>query len=85
MDAMPIDGATRRLGAPTNWDHEKDGICHTLEILDHDGWMISAWMPSEIEIKAINAGSPVLLYVQGKAHPVVSLAVAALAVPQAAA
>jgi hypothetical protein len=34
MNSVPLSDATRRLGAPPNWNHERDGICHTLEIVD---------------------------------------------------
>ena len=74
MRPIQIDGATRRLGAPASWDHSK-GICHTLEIIDQDGWMISAWMPNQKEIEQIKNGLPILLYIQGVMHPVVVMAV----------
>lgn len=75
MNALPIVDCTRRLGAPKQWDHSKDGLCHTLEIVDRDGWMISAWQPTEAELKRIAEGKPVFLFIQGRVHPVVSLAV----------
>lgn len=55
MKSVPLDNPTRRLGAPKNWDHASDGLCHTLEIVDRDGWMISAWKPTEAELKRIHA------------------------------
>lgn len=73
MKAIPLTDATRRLGAPNGWDHERDGLCHTLEICDRDGWMISAWQPSPAELKRLNEGKPVFLFIQGTVHPVVSL------------
>jgi hypothetical protein len=76
MLASPLIAPTRRLSAPEKWDHAEQGLCHTLEILDHDGWMISAWTPSEAEIKRLLAGSPVLLMIKGTIHPVVALDVA---------
>jgi hypothetical protein len=57
------------------WDHEELGICHTLEILDRDGWMISAWIPTETELKRLNAGMPVHLHIKGQVHPVVAISV----------
>jgi len=76
MKAMPIEGATRRLGAPVNWNHEHDGICHTLEIVDQpDGFMVSAWMPTDAERERITKGQPIFLHIQGRTHPVVSLTV----------
>ena len=75
MIALTFDNPRRLLGAPKNWDHSKDGICHTLEILDHDGWMISAWQPTEEELKRINEGHPIFLLIKGTTHPVVALSV----------
>lgn len=76
MRSIPIQGATRRLGAPPGWDHSTDGICHTLEIHDQDGWMTSAWIPSEKELKQLNEGFPILLHIQGTMHPVVGMSIA---------
>lgn len=75
MKSLPIIGHTRRLGAPRNWNHETDGICHTLEILDRDGEMLSAWQPTDAERKRIAAGAPIYLHIQGTAHPVVGMSV----------
>lgn len=75
MDSLPLTDATRRLGAPKSWDHASDGLCHTLEICDRDGWMISAWRPTAKEIERIAAGAPIFLHIQGVAHPVVGLTV----------
>ena len=75
MDPMELTDATRRLGAPAEWNHEKDGICHTLDIHDRDGWMISAWQPTEAELARIAEGKPIFLHIQGSAHPVVALSV----------
>lgn len=77
MKALPLTNATRRLGAPATWDHESDGICHTLEICDQDGFMVSAWRPTPAELKRINEGQPIFLHIQGQAHPVVALSVGA--------
>lgn len=75
MNSLPLTNATRRLGAPANWNHELSGICHTLEICDREGWMISAWQPSPAELKRLNEGKPLFLHIQGTVHPVVGLAV----------
>ncbi len=83
MRPIPIKGCTRRMGAPPNWNHETDGICHTLEILDQvvddSHWMTSAWIPTEKELKQLNDGFPILLSIQGSRHPVVSMAIGGLA------
>jgi hypothetical protein len=76
MKSIPLSNATRRMGAPKDWDHETMGICHTLEICDRDGWMISAWQPTQQELERINAGQPIFLGIQGHdMHPVVSIEV----------
>jgi hypothetical protein len=75
MNSVPLQDATRRLGAPQGWDHEQDGLCHTLEICDRDGWMISAWRPTDAELKRLNAGEHLFLHIQGRSHPVVALTV----------
>lgn len=79
MRSIQIKGHTRRMAAPEGWDHAKNGICHTLEILDEDGWMTSAWIPNEKELKLLNDGYPILLMIQGSRHPVVSLAIGGIA------
>jgi len=75
MNSIPLTDCTRRLGAPSNWNHETDGICHTLEICDRDGFMISAWMPTEAERRRIAEGAPIFLHIQGFAHPVVGFTI----------
>lgn len=74
MKSLPIENATRRLGAPAGWDHERDGLCHTLEIVDTpDGFMLSAWQPTAAELAKLNAGEPLFLWIQGRTHPVVAI------------
>lgn len=75
MHSLPLSDATRRLGAPLTWDHARDGICHTLEICDRDGFMISAWSFSAAELKRLNEGAPLFLHIQGSVHPVVGFTV----------
>lgn len=75
MKSLPLTDATRRLGAPANWNHETDGICHTLEICDRDGFMISAWAPTDAERERIAKGAPIFLHIQGQTHPVVGFAI----------
>jgi len=76
MNSMPLENPSRRIGAPREWDHSQAGLCHTLEVWDQDGYMISAWQPSPSELKQINEGHPILLWISGTVHPVVSLTVA---------
>lgn len=75
MKSLPITGHTRRLGAPPTWNHETDGICHTLEILDRNGEMISAWQPTDEERQRLAAGAPLYLHIRGDVHPVVGMSV----------
>ena len=75
-----IAGATRNLGAPADWDPEKDGTCDVLPVRDDpygDGSnrMISAWFPTMEEIAAMLRGAPIYLSIVGTAHPPVMLIV----------
>lgn len=76
MEIKRIEGATRTLGAPHEWDH---GKCHGLPILDgmHDGVpvMVSAWEPSPLELEALLRGETIKLWIYGATHPVVSMTV----------
>ncbi len=75
MKSLPLTDCTRRLGAPSFWNHETDGICHTLEICDRDGQMISAWEPTLAERERIARGAPIFLHIFGLNHPVVGMSV----------
>lgn len=75
MKSIQLLNPDRRIGAPKDWDHDKDGLCHTLEVWDRDGFMISAWRPSEKELANLNAGKPLYLAISGRIHPVIWLAV----------
>lgn len=79
MKSIPLQNPTRRLGAPQNWNHETDGICHTLDIWDHDGAMISGWLPSAAELVKLNAGEPLFLHINRMdaegTHPVLGFSV----------
>lgn len=83
-----IQGATRVLGAPVNWDEAADGPCFGLPILDipaapptgpdqpgNAAQMASAWEPTPEELAALNAGAPVILFVIGGVHPPVYVGV----------
>lgn len=78
MEISKINGATRTLGAPANWDHSKTECVGlpVLDFVDENGRaMISAWMPTPEELSRLNAGMPIHLWIYGNAHPVVSLTV----------
>lgn len=73
MEIVKIEGATRVLGAPADWDHNKVE-CVGLPIVDHpEGWMISEWRPTHEELRALIEGGTVRLWVGGTVHPVVSV------------
>lgn len=73
-----IEGATRNLGAPPDWDGDISK-CNVLPILDvtteHGAFMVSCWEPTPAEVAAINAGESIKLWISGTAHPVVALTV----------
>jgi hypothetical protein len=75
MKSIALTDRTRSLGAPENWNVDRDGPCRTLEICDHEGFMISAWAPTDAERARIAAGAPIFLHIQGYTHPVVAMAV----------
>lgn len=74
-----IDGATRVLGQPVDWNEERDGKCAGLPIRDQvvggQRVMVSAWTPTPDELAAIAAGAHVLLFVWSVGHPPVSIGV----------
>lgn len=71
MEIVKIDGATRVLGKPADWD-ESQGECVELPIVDHpEGWMVSEWRPTQEELRALIEGGSIRLWVQGSAHPAV--------------
>lgn len=78
MNIEKIEGCTRILGAPRDWDHSK-GECEGLPVVDfeteHGPMMMSAWKPNADDLKALNEGKPILLMIYGRSHPVVSVAV----------
>lgn len=77
MEICNIEGATRILGAPQDWDKRDTGAaCQSLPIVDRpDGWMVSQWKPSAEELTALAGNSSLFLWVYGTVHPVVGLSV----------
>lgn len=78
MEIKRIEGATRTLGAPKDWQEDDSGKCYGLPIRDvvtDDGlkWMVSAWEPSPEELKLLQSGVTIKLMINGISHPVVSL------------
>lgn len=78
MEIGCIQGATRFLGAPKDWDKSK-GHCGTLPIrdvpTDIGNMMVSAWLLGRDEIVTLARGGPLYLHVYGVTHPVVGLSV----------
>ncbi|MDR8400075.1 hypothetical protein NE850_27580 [Paraburkholderia sp. USG1] len=73
-----IEGATRNLGAPPNWDGDisKCNVLPIRDVLTEQGqFMVSSWEPTPAELAAINAGEPIKLWIAGTGHPVVALSV----------
>lgn len=78
MHAGRIQGATRTLGAPPDWDERRDGHCGGLPVRDEMfapdlPAMTSAWFPTPEEIDAMQRGAPIYLRVIGRTHPPVSV------------
>ena len=78
MKINTINGHTRILGAPADWDQSK-GECVGLPIIDtpteHGPCMISEWQPEQDDLKLLNMGMPLHLWIYGTSHPVVSISV----------
>lgn len=76
-----IEGATRNLGAPPDWDGDISK-CNVLPIIDvnteQGEFMVSAWEPTPKELADLNAGGSIQLWIAGTRHPVVSLSVSAV-------
>lgn len=75
MQPVQLTNPTRRLGALDNWNHETDGLCRTLDIIDNDGYMHSFWQPTAMELARLINGGYIELAIAGTVHPVISLAV----------
>ena len=79
MHTGHIEGMTRYLGAPRNWDVKVHGHCGTIPIRDEEttaGYgMTSAWFPTLDEIARIASGAPVYLTIIGRLHPPVAMSV----------
>lgn len=85
MIPVRIAGATRNLGAPPNWNPDRDGPCSHLpirdEVIGQVPYMTSRWELTPDEIARVQTGAPIELSIVGQAHPVVSLAIAEAATP----
>lgn len=62
------------LGAPTNWDEARHGICKPLYVAyDDDSRFYSYWKPTWRERIRVLYGFPVRLCVHSNGHPPVAL------------
>lgn len=73
-----IDGATRVLGKPVDWNPEDK--CQSLAIKDHtldtgQNVMESSWVPTPQEAEALGKGAHIHLWVWGSGHPPVAITV----------
>lgn len=79
MNPIKTQMTTATLGAPENWDTERDGECLGLPISREDKMMHSFWEPTPDERDAIAQGARVRLTVWGELHPPVGVSVAHVA------
>lgn len=79
MDVVQIKDASRRIGAPIDWDPSIHGHCGVLPVIDDRingiNFMVSFWRPTKEEIEALQNGAVLQLHVAGAVHPVVAMAV----------
>lgn len=80
MIPTQIEGATRVLNKPQDWDDEKNGgPCGVLPIRDvliaELSYMVSEWTPSPEELLTLRLGGKIQLFIQGRVHPVVGMSV----------
>lgn len=75
MKPVLFEGHDVVLGAPKNWNAEKQGECIGLPVMrERDGYL-SCWELTDDERKAIAAGANVWLKIVGDGHPPVWIAV----------
>ena len=79
MHAGRIQGATLILGAPKEWDRDRDGFCGGLAVRQETttagATMVSAWLPTPDEIERIREGAPIYVYVVDTVHPPITVGV----------
>lgn len=78
MQVKRIENPTRILGAPADWID--DGVkCVGLPVrdveLDNGNFMVSAWEPTPAELKALQNGETLKLWLRGVVHPVVAITI----------
>lgn len=78
MNPVKMADTNLLLGAPVDWDENKNGECVALPVKAHrdehqNPIFQSAWEPSEEEKAIIAAGGRIILTVWGQMHPPVGL------------
>lgn len=74
MKPIKTKFATHDLAKPENWDEETQGPCGSLPVAFVPGQgFVSFWQPTPEELKMLNAGGAVKLWVVNTSHPPVSL------------
>lgn len=79
MRHTTIQGFTRDLGKPRDWDEARQGPCGSLPIRDevhhNTPVMLSQWKPDANDLAVLNAGGVIELCICGTTHPPVSVIV----------
>lgn len=75
MKSIPLENPDVRWGAPQGWNHETQGICHTLDAWRQNGAWVTGWQLSPAELAKLNAGEPLFLHIFAEQHPVVGFSV----------
>lgn len=65
-----IAGATHNLGAPPNWDRERDGNCGQLWIRQQDDYVESAWEITPDDIERLKQGRSLIVRIYGWQPPI---------------
>lgn len=78
LPGRPVN-TTRVLGAPVEWDKDRDGSCSSLAIADVEtqagNAMESAWLPLPDELERLIAGAVVKVGLLGRVHPPIYVSV----------
>lgn len=84
MEIIRHKQTTQDLAPPTDWDHQANGICNSLPVVDvvenNLNYMVSFWKPSQAELDLLNKGHAIALFVQCSdpdKHPVVAVTASA--------
>lgn len=74
MIPQRIEGYTRKLNPPTDWDEEKDGPCWAVyvkdEVINGMQFMVMSYEPTLEELKALNEGAKIHFGINGIILPV---------------